>query len=83
MNYNRYGTTFYLPYDNVISSFVLSADGTTIDPSTEKILVVQPRGRYHSGGTMFFGLDGLLYIGLGDGTELSGTDIDGGPRRRI
>ena len=76
VNYNRWGTSS-LTWDTVISSFVLSANGTTIDPSTEKILVVQPRGQFHSGGTMFFGLDGLLYIGIGDGTEINGTDLDG------
>jgi glucose/arabinose dehydrogenase len=76
VNYTRPGT-YNLPNDDVISSFLLGADGSTIDPSTEKILVVEPRGSYHSGGTMFFGLDGLLYIGLGDGAELSGTDTNG------
>ena len=59
VNYNRVGT-YNLANDGVISSFQLSADGTTIDPSTEKILLAYPRGTYHGGGTMFFGLDGLL-----------------------
>jgi uncharacterized repeat protein (TIGR03806 family) len=76
VNYNIAGT-YNLTNDGIISSFELSADGTTIDPSTEKILISYPRGSYHSGGTMFFGLDGLLYIGLGDGAELSGTDTSG------
>src|SRR5262249_29309264 len=76
VNYNRVGT-YNLANDGIISSFQLSADGTTIDPSTEKILISYPRGSYHSGGAMFFGLDGLLYIGLGDGAELSATDANG------
>ncbi len=76
VNYNRVGT-YNLDNDGIVSSFQLSADGTTIDPSTEKILISYPRGTFHSGGTMFFGLDGLLYIGLGDGAELSGTDANG------
>src|SRR5262245_60571656 len=78
VNYTRTGTLSNLANDEIISSFLLSADGSTIDPGTEKILVAQPRDTYHSGGTMFFGLDRLLYIGLGDGTSsLNGTDING------
>ena len=48
------------------------------------MLITQPRGTYHQGGFMAFGNDGLLYIGIGDGTDqypnnrkLDETDLRG------
>jgi len=44
------------------------ADATTVDPSTEKlILEVQQPGLRHRAGMLQFGPDGYLYIALGDG----------------
>ncbi len=53
---------------SVIASFAVDAQGLTIDPASERIVlqVDQPAAN-HNGGHIAFGLDGYLYIGLGDG----------------
>jgi glucose/arabinose dehydrogenase len=52
--------------DTVISAF--RAEGTTADPSSERVLLTvdQPFAN-HNGGQLEFGPDGYLYIALGDG----------------
>ncbi len=54
--------------DTVIARFQATADPNLADPNSEVILlqVGQPFGN-HNGGTMAFGSEGYLYIGLGDG----------------
>ena len=54
--------------DTVIARFQASEDINRADPVSEvKLLIVeQPYGN-HNGGSLAFGLDGYLYIGLGDG----------------
>lgn len=56
------------PLVSRISEFRASADRTTLDAASERIVlsVDQPQTN-HNGGGIGFGPDGLLYVGLGDG----------------
>lgn len=57
-----------LPFRSEILRFDLSADGKTADPTTEKVLLRLDRPTtLHYAGTLKFGPDGMLYIGVGDG----------------
>jgi glucose/arabinose dehydrogenase len=48
---------------------VSSSDGNRADAGSEKILILQPKAlNGHAGGSIEFGPDGYLYIGLGDGS---------------
>jgi hypothetical protein len=54
---------------------VSSASGNRADAGSEKILLLQPKAKDgHAGGSIEFGPDGYLYIGLGDGS--TGLDPD-------
>lgn len=65
---------FYVNYtdrngDTVIARFQVNPPSANVaDPASEKILlrVAQPYAN-HNGGAVVFGLDGTLYLGLGDG----------------
>jgi glucose/arabinose dehydrogenase len=64
---------FYVNYtdldgDTVIARYTRQAEADSVDAGSETILlqVAQPYAN-HNGGGLAFGLDGYLYIGLGDG----------------
>lgn len=72
---------FYVKYlnddgDVVISRFEVSGTNPNEgDPTSEEIvlLIEQPPYPSHKGGTIEFGVDGMLYIGVGDGGFLPGN----------
>jgi glucose/arabinose dehydrogenase len=53
---------------SVTAEFTSMDGGQTLDPTTERdLLVVNKPEANHNGGNLAFGPDGFLYIGLGDG----------------
>ena len=66
--------------NTVVSSFEVGLDADAVDPASERVIlqVEQPFSN-HNGGSLAFGPDGMLYIGLGDGG--SGGDPQGNGQR--
>ena len=64
---------FYINYndvdgDTVIARYRVSADPDIADAaSAEILLTIEQPFSNHNGGTLVFGFDGFLYIGMGDG----------------
>lgn len=54
--------------DTIIEEYRVSADPDRIDPASARLVFSYPQpANNHNGGSINFGLDGYLYIGLGDG----------------
>jgi glucose/arabinose dehydrogenase len=67
----------------VVSELRASADGSRVDPSTERIILIVPQPfANHNGGQLAFGPDGYLYIGLGDGGS-QGDPNGNGQNRKV
>ncbi len=64
-----YYTTTDAPHTSVISRFQVSADDPDRADRTSEVEILRiPQVSWnHNGGTLVFGPDGMLYIGLGDG----------------
>ena len=67
---------FYVYYTHptekksVVSRFSVSDDPNVADPDSEHVLMEIPQPyQNHNGGSIEFGPDGFLYIGLGDGGD--------------
>lgn len=67
------------PHDSAISRFkVSSSDPDKADPGSEELLMKIPAPYWnHNGGTIAFGNDGYLYIGLGDGGSANDPHANG------
>ncbi len=59
-----------------IARYSVSADGTAADPATEEIILQVPNeyGQHNGGGMAFSPVDGMLYLGIGDGGIQTGDD---------
>ena len=63
-----YWTGLGSPTISYLSEFTSRDGGLTLDPSSERVLLsLDHTTTRHKGGHMEFGLDGYLYLGIGDG----------------
>jgi glucose/arabinose dehydrogenase len=68
VSYTRDGPNPNIALISFISEFRTTDGGQTLDPDTERPILVLPQPySNHNGGHVAFGPDGYLYIGFGDG----------------
>lgn len=72
-------STSQTPHTSVISRFrTMEGDPSQGDLNSEEVLMTIPQKFWnHNGGTIAFGPDGYLYIGLGDGGSANDPDGNG------
>jgi glucose/arabinose dehydrogenase len=74
---------FYVDYtnrggDTRVVEYKVSSDPLVADPGSARVILgVHQPFTNHNGGLVLFGLDGLLYIGLGDGGSEDDPDRNG------